>query len=75
MNARRPRARTGRFTSSLLAWLILAGLTIMLLDLVNLATAAPRLGGQVLDRSAAAVVAVEQHARRGGNLTSLPIRF
>ena len=59
MSAHRPNARTSRLGGILLGWLILAGLTILLLDLVGLATAAPRMAAQALDRSADAVVTLE----------------
>jgi hypothetical protein len=74
MSAHRPNAGTSR-SGTLLGWLILAGLTILLLDLVGLATAAPRMAAQALDRSADAVVTLERHARRSGHITSYPIRF
>ena len=48
---------------------------VVVLDLLTLATAAPRTAAQALNRSAEAVVTLERHARRSGYITSYPIRF
>ena len=60
---------------SIVLWLVLAGIVVVVLDLLTLATAAPRTAAQALNRSAEAVVTLERQARRSGYITSYPIRF
>jgi hypothetical protein len=75
MSANHPVARAGALTGSIVCWLVLAGIIVVVLDLLSLAAAAPRAAVQALDRSAEAVVTLERQAKRSGHIMSYPIRF
>ena len=70
MSANHPVTRAGVLVGSIVCWLVLAGIVVVALDLLTLATAAPNAAVQALNRSAEAVVTLERQARR-----SYPIRF